>query len=241
MAKAGKGGSGRGGRKRRGTSEDMTGAKEGEVEVRKGELDLGEPIELSENDVHTHFKAIKKAMEQKDTYVSLLRGANKAASKLHPDLPAAIKEAITEERKNDPSKLKARLEVLGITLKASGSTIQLSVFDTLAGDEKELVYKRGYDDGVNGRTAANKYPEGSDLHERYATGWRHGTAKNLGLSPEEADAALEAEDGDDAAAADADHNSDEWPDDRQVREANGNGEEDDQVDAPRAREPVMTH
>lgn len=184
-------------RSRRGKSEAMTGKKAAAVEVRtvaagigdNSGLGLGEPVTLDEKDVKSLVKATKAAMEKKDTAVSLLRGVNKMAAELHPDLPGAIKQAISEERKSDPAKLKAKLEVLGITLKASGSTVQLSVFDTLAGDVQEQAYQRGLGDAKCGRSSSNPYPENSDLADQYAKGFRHGTADNMNVSRDDADAA----------------------------------------------------
>jgi hypothetical protein len=184
----------RGSRKGRGKSESETGMKAGEVEVRTGELTLGEPVELESNDVQMHIKAIKAATEKKDTANNLLRGCYKAANKLNPNLGDAIKRALTVERKNDPAALKAELEVFGIALKETGSPIQLVIHDMLSGDVAESAYKRGEADGKAGRTASNKYPEGSDLANEYARGWRHGTSANLGLTPEQSDEAVREDD-----------------------------------------------
>lgn len=183
--------------KRRSKAEADTGAKANAVEVRtaKGGIgdnsgDLGLPVVIESKDFHYHLKAYKAAIEKKDTAVSLVRGVLKGAAQLHKELPGALKEAVTVERDNDPFRLKQRLEVLGIALKETGSPIQISVFDTLHGDVAQQSYERGFGDGENGRTLNDRYPVGSDLSAQYVRGWRHGTGKNLGQSPEQVDAAL---------------------------------------------------
>jgi ribosome modulation factor len=176
---------------RRSKAESMTEADANTTEVRGGELGLPEPVIIASEDFHMHLKAYKSAVEKKDTAVGLVRSVLKGAARTHKELPNALKEAVNIERENDPSKLKARLEILGIALRETGCPVQLSVFDTLAGDVNQQCYKRGYDDGVNGRSANNRYPESSELYEEYARGWRHGTAKNMGVSPEQSDAATE--------------------------------------------------
>jgi hypothetical protein len=192
MAKGKKNGTARGARKRRGKSESMTGKKAGEVEVRTGELDL-QQIEINDDDFDLHFRAMKGAVDRQKTAKNLYDGCCKAAKKVSPELLDAVKRALKFEGM-DPADIKRQMEIDGYVLKRTASPIQLTVFDTLAGDVADQAYKRGYDDGENGRTAADKYPAGSDLSGHYTRGWRHGTAKNLGLTPEQADAA--AEDGD---------------------------------------------
>lgn len=182
-------GSKRGG-SRKSRAEDSTGAKENATEMRTGELGLGEPIVIDSDTFAMHLKSIKGATEKKDTAVSLLRGCMNAAKKVNEHLPEAIKLAIQEERSNDPSKLKKRLEVLGIALRETGSPVQLTVHDTLLGDVKQVAYDRGFKAGEGGQTLANPYPAGSDLSENYATGWRNGQAKLLGVNVDgEGDAA----------------------------------------------------
>lgn len=159
-------------------AENMTGAKAAETEVR--ELDL-KPVEIASDDVQLHIKACKAAKEKVDTANSVLRTCYKNAGKVHKELPGAIRKAITAERDNDPAKLKAELEVLGITLRETGSQIQLSVFDTLAGDPNKQAYERGKADALNGRSATCPFPEGSEPAEHYMTGWRNGIASNLNM------------------------------------------------------------
>lgn len=182
---------------RRSKAESMTGAKENAVEVRRAngvghnsDLALPEPVTIASDDFQMHFKAAKAATEKKDTAVNLLRGVYKAAQKLHPQLPAAIKKAIAIERDPDPFRIKAELEVLGIALKETQCPIQLTVHDTLLGDVKEQAYKRGYSAGEKGQTANCPYPEGSDLGVEYLRGHLHGTGKNMGMTPEQVDAAV---------------------------------------------------
>lgn len=177
----------RGGGSRRSKAESVTEEKENSVEVNKV-LDL-HPIEIDEKDFNVHYKSIKSALEKKDTAVSLLRGARKQAKEASPDILAAVEETIKLERL-DQDTIVTRLQRIGYALKKAESPIQLTLHNTLLGDAKDTSYNRGFKDGEAGRTANNDYPEGSDLAAEYTRGWNHGTAKNLGMSPEAADVAI---------------------------------------------------
>lgn len=186
-------------RARRGRSESMTGAADAKVEVRKaGELDL-QQVEIDDADFDMHFRAAKTAKETAEKYQSLYRSQLKAAKKVSPALAEAVKWALGSEGK-DAADIKREMEIKGYVLKRQGSPIQLTVHDTLLGDTMESYYKRGHADGEAGKTADARAPEGSDLHSEYMRGWQHGTAKNLGLSPEQSDAALAAGVGHNSAA-----------------------------------------
>lgn len=192
MAKKKKTAGTRAGRSRRGKGESNTGAKANAVEVRTAGIGDNSGLALVEpSDWNHHFKSIKGLKEKAATAQSLVRHAKTAANKLRTGLSAVIEDVISIERENDPVKLKSYLELMGVGLSCIGSTIQLNVFDSLAGDQMELVYKRGFADGEAGRTADNKYPETSDLHAEYNRGWRHGTGKNMNLTPEQVDSANE--------------------------------------------------
>lgn len=204
MAKAKKVASGkkRGGKKSK--AESVTEAKANEVEVRTV-VGIGDNSQLAlpaPDDYAHHMKTIKGYMDKLETAKSILSHAKTAANKACPGLAASIAETLKFEREGDPIKLQKRLEMLGMGLKQIGSTIQLSVFDSLAGDEMDMVYQRGLADGKAGKTPDCRYPEGSDLAEQYNAGWRHGTAENMGVSAADADAAV-AE-----ASADADETID---------------------------------
>lgn len=191
MAKTKKKPKGRATRKRRGKSEDMTGAKEGAVEVRSvgigdnsGELSLMEP-----DDWNHHKKAIKGWKEKVSTAQRGLQGAKAAAKKAGMNL-ASLDLVVGIERDNDPKKAMDFFSQVDLGLRLSeDTTIRITTHDTLAGDQMELVYKRGYADGAAGRTPDNQYPENSDLAAEYSRGWRHGSGKNMGLTPEQVDAA----------------------------------------------------
>lgn len=174
---------------RRSKAESMTEEKANLAEVNKV-LDL-KPIEIDEKDFNVHYRSIKSALEKKDTAVSLLRGARKQAKEASPDILAAVEETIKLERL-DQYTIVTRLQRIGYALKKAESPIQLSLHNTLLGDANETAYKRGFKDGEAGHTANNDYPEGSDLAAEYTRGWNHGTAKNLGMSPEAADEAIAA-------------------------------------------------
>lgn len=184
MAKAKKNGAAagsRGSRKRRGKGEDMTGANEGKVEVRMGG-DNSPKLELpAPDDFAYHMKAIKGSLEKKDTAVALVRNAKKSADKAAPGLSGTIDRLIKIERSNDPMAFQREMELLGYGLKQTNSPIQISVFDTLLGDQKEQVAKRGYEDGKAGRSAKQEYPDGSDLAGLYSDNWMRGQAEMLGV------------------------------------------------------------
>lgn len=164
------------------------------VEGSNSEMAIPEPTDWDH-----HKKTIIGYREKISTAQGLLRNAIKTAKKSGIDMQA-MDMSISIERKNDPRKTKNFFDQLGLGLELSGSTIKLTAHDTLAGDEEDLVYKRGYADGEAGRTPENKYPSGSDLAATYDKGWRHGTAKNLGMTPEQSDAAYAEQQGEKVAA-----------------------------------------
>lgn len=165
--------------------------KDETVEVRTA--GIGDNSELAlpaPDDYAHHMKAIKGNMDKLETAKSMLSHAKKAADKSCPGLAASIGETLRIEREGDPVKLQKRFEFLGMGLKQIGSTIQLSVFDSLKGEVSQQAYDRGFADGEAGKTANSGYPEGSDLAGDYAKGWHHGTGKNMGLTPEQVDVSL---------------------------------------------------
>lgn len=188
----------RGRGKSKSKAESMTGKKAATTEVRQvgeghnsGELALPKP-----DDWDFHFRSIKGLAEKSATAASLLRHAKKSAEKSGINMEA-MNRTLSEDKAPDPAKMTRFLEQLGLGLKQSGSTLAITVHDSLAGDVADQSYKRGFADGEAGRTANNKYPENSDLAKQYTRGWMHGTGKNLGKTPEEVDAAL-ADEGDEA-------------------------------------------
>lgn len=183
----------RGKRGRKSKAESMTGAKESQVEVRT----IGDNSGLklpAPKDFDYHYKSMRGALDKVKTAQALSSQASESANKCSPGLAQVIKNTIKIENEDDPAKLKRHLEMMGMGLKHIDSTIQINIFDSLAGDQIELVYKRGFSDGEAGRTAQNDYPEGSALAKEYARGWRHGTGKNLSLTPEQVDASDDLKD-----------------------------------------------
>lgn len=171
---------------RRSRAESMTGAKENEVEVRT----IGDNSDLAlpaPDDYAHHMKTIRGCRDRLATASSLLSHAKKSANKCAPGLAASVEETLKIERENDPVKLRTRLEMLGLGLKQIDSSIQLNVFDTLAGDQKEMVARRGYEDGKAARPQSSDYPEGSDLAALYSENWLKGQAEifNITKAPEE--------------------------------------------------------
>jgi hypothetical protein len=192
MAKGRKNGNGaRHTRSRRGKGKDFTGGDEEKVEVRMGGQNTP-TLELpSPEDFDYHMKSIKGANEKKDSAVALVRNAKKSAEKTLKGLSGTIDRLIKLERSNDPLAFQREMELLGFGLRHTHSPVQITVFDTLLGDENDQVAKRGYEDGKAGRAAKNDYPEGSDLHTLYAENWARGAGENLGLTADQTDAALE--------------------------------------------------
>lgn len=166
-------------------------AKGDEVESRTAGIGDNSQLALpAPDDYEHHMKTIKGTKDKLETAKSLLRHAKEAANKCCPGLAASIEETLKIERDGDPAKLQKRLEMLGIGLKQIGSSVQLTVFDTLAGEVEDQAYTRGFADGEGGKTMNNRYPDGSPLAKAYVRGWHHGTGKNLGQTPEQVDAAL---------------------------------------------------
>lgn len=195
MAKKKKTAGTRAGRSRRGKGESNTEAKANAVEVRtaisQDDLKLPAP-----DDYQHHKKSILGALEKKTTADGFYRNCLKKAKSAGIDTDALL-EANRIVRANDPKGTANKLNQLAFALEQEGFSIHITVHDTLAGDQLDLVYKRGYADGAAGRTADNSYPENSDLHTQYNLGWRHGTGKNMGLTPKQVDAAIKKGDADD--------------------------------------------
>lgn len=168
----------RGSRKRRGNGKDFTGGKENEVEVRSigdnSGLNLPAP-----DDFEHHYKSIRGAQDKVKTAQAISSQASESANKCSPGLAKVIKDTLKIENENDPVKLQRHLEMMGMGLSHIGSTIQISIFDSLAGDEDDLVAKRGYADGKAARPSNNRYPSGSSLAEIYDTNWAKGQAENM--------------------------------------------------------------
>lgn len=179
----------RGAKKRRGKGESMTGAKANQVEVRhaigQGDLHLPEP-----NDYQHHKKSLLGAIDKQRTATSLVRTARKNALAAGVD-PDAILEANRIVRANDPKGTANKLNQLAFALGQEGFSIAITVHDTLAGDQMDLVYRRYYGDGKGGKALENEYPVGSDLAAQAARAWRHGMASNMNVSPEDSDKACE--------------------------------------------------
>lgn len=184
---------------RRSRAESMTGKKAGKTEVRK--IGIGDNSELAlpaPDDWNHHKKSIAGWREKVTTAQSNLRNAIKTAKKAGINMDS-LNMVVGIERANDPKKALDFFSQVDLGLNLSESSLRLTVHDTLAGDEMDLVYKRGFADGSAGRTADNKYPESSDLALEYARGWKHGTGKNLGLTPEQVDASEETDEQKEAA------------------------------------------
>lgn len=164
--------------------------KDDAVETRSaGELDL-QQIEINDGAFDLHFRSLKSAVEKMKTAKNLYDSCAKAAKKVSPELLDAVKYAIKLEGL-DAADVKRELEIKGYALRRSGSPIQLTIHDTLMGDENELAFKRGKDAGADGKANANPYPATSDLAAEYDRGWSAGTGGNLGLTDEETEDAVD--------------------------------------------------
>lgn len=203
----------RGARKKRSGGEDMTGAKAGDVEVRTvAAADAPEFALPKPDDYEFHKKQILGYAEKKETANSHYRNALKSAQKAGIDTDALL-EANKLKRSNDHAKMQRHFSQLAFALAQEGYPIQLTVHDTLLGDSIDLAYRRGFEDGENGRTLDCRYPAGSDLAAKYTRGWHHGTGKNIGQTPEQVDAVLDGDDGNDNGGDRT------WPDDEAVAES----------------------
>lgn len=163
-------GKGKAAGKRRSRAEDMTEAKANTVEVRTGELQL-KPVEIDTKDVQVHLRAIKAAIEKKDTAVSILRNAKKRAKEVHPELANAIDRVLKIERADSMHELRAELEVLNIVLRVQQAPIQIYLSDSLMGDVAEQAFRRGVKDAKAEKMSSSPYPDGSDVDGHYKRGW----------------------------------------------------------------------
>lgn len=169
----------------RSKAENMTGAKEAKVEVRKaGELDL-QQVEIDDADFDLHFRAAKSAKETAEKYQSLYRGQLKAAKKVSPALAEAVKWALGAEGK-DAADIKREMEIKGYVLKRQGSPIQLTIHDTLMGSVEQAAETAGHRDAKAKKVSSSPYPANSDLDRLYAKGFRRGTVENMNLPDDEA-------------------------------------------------------
>lgn len=160
--------------------------KDETVEVRTAGIGDNSELKLPKPDDYAHhMKSIRGAKDKLETAKSLLSHAKTAANKSCPGLAASIGETLAIERDGDAVKLKQRFELLGMGLKQINSTVQLSVFDTLAGEVTEQAFKRGYADGKAGKGSNSGYPEGSDLAAEYSRGWQEGMSQNVSMSDED--------------------------------------------------------
>lgn len=170
---------------RKSKAENMTGANESSVEVRK----LGDNSQLpipAPDDLLHHKKSIKGWQEKVTAATAGLRNAKKLAKKAGVNLKS-LDLVVSIERDNDPAATLNFFQQVDLGLSVSEeSTLRLTVHDTLAGDQKEMVAKRGYNDGKAGRSPQNDYPEGSDLANLYQENWIKGQAENLGVEMPEA-------------------------------------------------------
>ena len=179
MAKNGKGKS-RGSRGRKKVED-----KADQVEVREGELEL-KTIEIDDGDFDMHLKSIKGAKERFDTAKRLYDSCCKSAKKVSEDLLNSIKRAIKFEGM-DIADIKKQLEIDGYVLKRAGSSVQLTIHDTLLGDVNAAAEKRGHADGKAGRSANCPYPEGTELARLYFGGWNAGQAELIGADDDDGD------------------------------------------------------
>ena len=172
---------GRAARKRRGKSEAMTGAKEGEVEVRT----IGDNSQLAmpEPDVWNHHrKAIRGWEDKLETAKSGLRNAKKAAIKPGMNMES-LGIVVKIERQNDPAKARQFFDQIDLGLSLSDeSTLRITTHNTLEGDQEELVAERFYRDGKAGRSLSNPYPAGSSLALIADTNWKKGQAEIFGIT-----------------------------------------------------------
>lgn len=147
--------------------------KTDDAEMRSPEL---EGLVLNDDDFDLHFASIKRAVEAMKRTKNGYDACCKAAKKVSPALLDAIKFAVKLEGM-DPIDVKRELEIKGYALKRTGSSLQLTIHDTLLGDVADAAFARGEKAGTAGLPMANPYPDGSDLAMQYQNGWAAGQSQ----------------------------------------------------------------
>jgi hypothetical protein len=174
---------GRASRPRRGKSEAVTGAKAGQVEVRAA-LSQGDLQLPAVDDYNHHKKNIAGCLDSLESAKSRYRKALQSAQSAGIDTDAML-EARRIVRANDPKKTANKLNQLAFALEQEGFSIHITVHDTLAGDQEDLVARRFFEDGKAGRTFDCRYPENSDLAQIAKDNWMKGQAELLGVGGSE--------------------------------------------------------
>lgn len=149
-------------RKRRGSSEDMTGAKAATVETRQ----VSAPLDVApaEKILH-HMKAIKGWKDKMTTLSGHLRNAYKAAK--IDKVPKSIIDDLLGLERGDADAFRLEMESLAVGLKAVGAPFQLNVFDIMYSSDVEQAKAEAKQAAKAGRGPECRFAEGSEAHDAY--------------------------------------------------------------------------
>lgn len=160
-------------------------SKDETVEVRTAGIGDNSGLNLPAPDDFNHHKATILGWREKVTTAQgHLRNAIKTAKKAGINMEA-LNMVVGIERDNDPAKAMDFFRQVDLGLEHGESSLRLTVHDTLAGDESELVARRGFEDGKAARPQSSDYPEGSDLAAIYSENWLKGQAAIFNITASE--------------------------------------------------------
>jgi hypothetical protein len=154
----------RAGRSKRSGGEDMTGKKEGDVEVRKASAASELPLPKLDKQIF-YWDSLKRLNDQKDAIVSKIRTLNKNAKSEHVDM-AKIKEVMAME-KGDQQAFRNSMEQQAQLMRAKGITFQMHIFDTAYGSDVEQAKAEARAAALAGKSPDCRYAEGTDAAEAY--------------------------------------------------------------------------
>lgn len=161
MAKAKRASTG-GARKRRGRSEDMTGAKDASVETRKVQGALKLPPVTRQL---FYYDSLKAEQAKMDTIKSRIQSLNKSAKTEGVDMKS-IKDTMAMER-GDQAEWRARMEQQARLMKEKGISFQLNVFDVAYGSDVEQAKAEATAAAKAGKGPECRFSEGSEAYDAY--------------------------------------------------------------------------
>lgn len=195
---AGKKGSARGARKRRGKAEDVTGEKEGGAKVRRVE-----PTQMKLPSGKRILECVA-SIEGYDGKINSLVGARRkqmGVIKAEGIDPKTITDLI-KLKKMDQLDFERRMRELGVGLKEMGYPVQLSVFDVAFGDSVAQATAEGKQRGTQGLAVECQWPEGTPEFQAYMDAYTKAEAGRLPIAQED-EAEEEAEEETEEKAEDA--------------------------------------
>ena len=185
----GKNGSGRAGRKRRGSGEEFTGAKEGETETRTPQLEMNLPN--PDRQLH-YFDAIKNELANIARAQKRKKDLEKAAAKENVDVGAI--SFVLQMEKGDAVKYRMRLEQQAVLMRARGLPFQMTIHDIAFANSVEQAKAEAKAAARGGRSPECRYPEGTPAYDAYLETYTREQARMVpgaeNLTDEEIDAAI---------------------------------------------------